>query len=366
MLPKNGIIKGMLCKFWHANQNIICKRCGSDDHRTVDTDKCKSYVSEPSSSVFISDTDPRSIFFVVENKLTVFDREWITSEHPYQWKKMIDNGLMGLADKVAVAPTPRKAIANTVPYINLNNWDEEHRLSVMRTILMAKRKYSDEFRQSLLKSNGKMNIEGTIDHFWGSGVPYKIASQTDPNQLIGRNEGCLLTNASSNDPQSTISVISPSTNPSLQVNNDVMGNNDTSALLTQISSPVPSISASTPLYVNIIHKSDSELKDTEHDYELLPKLLMPVERCSKDPRRARSIRKYNSNIRSSSAYKADRRDMRPIDDFFAPGKRKDGAASPESDIISKISKSDSHVLSCPVLSDCAIGDGESGSGVVVF
>ena len=43
-----------------------------------------------------------------------------------------------------------------------------------------------------------------------------------------------------------------------------------------------------------------------------------------------------------------------------------GAASPESDTISKISKSDSHVLSCPVLSDCAIGDGESGSGVVVF
>ena len=58
----------------------------------------------------------------------------------------------------------------------------------MRTILIAKRKYSDEFRQSLLKSNGKMNIEGSIDHFWGSGVPHKIASQTDPNQLIGRNE----------------------------------------------------------------------------------------------------------------------------------------------------------------------------------
>ena len=145
-----------------------------------------------------------------------------------------------------------------------------------------------------------------------------------------------------------------------------MGNNDTSALLTQISFPVPSTSASTPLYVNMNHKPDSELKDTEHDYEILPKLLMPVERCSKDPRRARSIRKYNSNIRSSSAYKADRRDMRPIDDFFAPGKRKAGAASPESDTISKISKSDSHVLSCPVLSDCAIGDGESGSGVVVF
>ena len=116
----------------------------------------------------------------------------------------------------------------------------------------------------------------------------------------------------------------------------------------------------------MIHKSDSELKDIEHDYELLPKLLMPVERCSKDPRRARSIRKYNSNIRSSSTYKADRRYMRPIDDFFAPGKREAGAASPESDTITKISKSDSHVLSCQVLSDCAIGDGESGPGVVYF
>ena len=72
-----------------------------------------------------------------------------------------------------IAPTPReaKAIANTVPYIRLDNWDEEHRLSVMRTILIAKRKYSDEFRQSLLKSKEKINIEGSIDHFWGSGAP---------------------------------------------------------------------------------------------------------------------------------------------------------------------------------------------------
>ena len=65
----------------------------------------------------------------------------------------------------------------------------------------------------------------------------------------------------------------------------------------------------------------------------LTSLLMSVERCSKDHRRARSIRKYSSNIRYSSAYKADRRDMRQIDEFFAPGKRKAGAASPESDTI---------------------------------
>ena len=236
-------------------------------------------------------------------------------------EKKIDNGLKELADKIPIAPTPReaKAIANTVPYIRLDNWDEEHRLSVMRTILIAKRKYSDEFRQSLLKSNGKMNIEGSIDHFWGSGVPYKIASQTDPNQLIGRNElgkmmdtlrDDLLTTSSSNDPPSKISVISPST--SLQVNNDAMGDKDTSALLTPISSPVPSTSASTPSYVNMIHKSVSGLKDTENDYELLPKHLMSVERCSKDHRSARSIKKYSSNIRSSSAFKADRRDMRQI------------------------------------------------------
>ena len=85
----------------------------------------------------------------------------------------------------------------------------------------------------------------------------------------------------------------------------------------------------------MIHKSVSGLKDTEHDYELLPKHLMSVERCSKDHRRARSIKKYSSNIRSSSAYKADRRDMRQIDEFFAPEKRKAGAASPESDTIKK-------------------------------
>ena len=89
-------------------------------------------------------------------------------------------------------------------------------------------------------------------------------------------------------------------------------------------------------------------------------------RCSKDHRRARSIRKYSSNICSSSAYKADRRDMRQIDEFFAPGKRNAGAASPESDTSKKISESDSHVLLCPLHSDCDIGDGQSGPGVVDF
>ena len=154
---------------------------------------------EPSSSVFIADTNPRSNLFVVENKLTVFDREWITSEHPYQWEKKMDNGLKGLADKVMVAPTPREAkeIANTEPYINLNNGDEGHRLSVMRTIQMAKRKYSDDFRQSLLKSNGKMNIESTIDHF--GDMEFLTKLQPKP-----------MTKTGSNDPPSNISVISKS------------------------------------------------------------------------------------------------------------------------------------------------------------
>ena len=138
----------------------------------------------------------------------------------------------------------------------------------------------------------KSNINSTIPNGY---LMYELGKMMDTLR------DDLLTNTSSNDPQSNMSVISPLTNLSLQVNNDVMGNNDTSALLTQIFSPVPSTSASTPLYVNMIHKSDSELKDIEHDYKLLPKLFMPVEQCSKDPRRARSIRKYNSNICSSSA-----------------------------------------------------------------
>ena len=66
-------------------------------------------------------------------------------------------------------------------------------------------------------------------------------------------------------------------------------------------------------------------------------------------KKSRTLNKINSITRSRSCYKADRRDMRPIDDYFAPGKRKalDAATSPDSEAVSKMIRTGSDTDAVP-------------------
>ena len=80
----------------------------------------------------------------------------------------------------------------------------------------------------------------------------------------------------------------------------------------------------------------AELTMIEHDFELFPKHVMVHECPLMGKRKSRTLNKINSITRSRSCYKADRRDMRPIDDYFSPGKRKalGAATSPDSEAVS--------------------------------
>ena len=79
------------------------------------------------------------------------------------------------------------------------------------------------------------------------------------------------------------------------------------------------------------------VKVIEHDFELLPKHVMIPENLVMIKRKSRSFSKLLNPTKSKSCYKADRRDMRQIDDYFAPGKRKatDPVTSPESETVPK-------------------------------
>ena len=41
VLSMTGVTSSILCKICHTNQVMQCKRCNSNDHRTVDTHKIK-------------------------------------------------------------------------------------------------------------------------------------------------------------------------------------------------------------------------------------------------------------------------------------------------------------------------------------
>ena len=58
----------------------------------------------------------------------------------------------------------------------------------MKTILEAKLTASNEFRRALEEGKGRLFIEGTMDTFWGAGIPYHVAVHTNPQKLRGENQ----------------------------------------------------------------------------------------------------------------------------------------------------------------------------------
>ena len=97
---------------------------------------------------------------------------------------MMDHGHLDLAQEIIAATTARgaKNIANQVPSYKLTNWGKDLKISVMKTILEAKLTASNEFRLALEEGKGRLFIEGTMDTFWGAGIPYHVAVHTNPQK----------------------------------------------------------------------------------------------------------------------------------------------------------------------------------------
>ena len=93
------------------------------------------------------------------------------------------------------------------------------------------------------------------------------------------------------------------------------------------------------------------VKVIEHDFELLTKHVMIPKNLVKIKRKSRSLSKLLNPTRSKSCYKTDRRDMRQIDDYVAPGKQKstDPVTSPNSEAVPKMTRTgkDTDAVSTP-------------------
>ena len=77
VLPKLSVISGAHCTIWHTNQAIHCKRCNSDEYRTVDFNKCEAYDAHPSTTVFKFDEDPRPNILLCKNSAYYNMERWI-------------------------------------------------------------------------------------------------------------------------------------------------------------------------------------------------------------------------------------------------------------------------------------------------
>ena len=180
-------INNYKCQVWHKAPKNSCRRCRKLDHNTSQTAKCEAFLCDDD---VITIKSPQ---FVLCNyfpcRVKVFDIEFSSSEHAYQWRYLKHIGMDELALEVLDAPlaSEAKKIASRAPRDMHNEW-HSIKACVMRQILHAKADYCEEFRSVLLGTAGNRLVEAvTGDDFWSSGLPPYLAASTKPQHFPGSN-----------------------------------------------------------------------------------------------------------------------------------------------------------------------------------
>ena len=103
----------------------------------------------------------------------MFETEFASSEHAYQWRFLKHIGEDALAQEVIEASwlADAKAVSTRVPRHLHKNW-HSLMMCVMKDILHAKADYCAKFKDELLSSGRKNLVEAVMgDIFWSSGLP---------------------------------------------------------------------------------------------------------------------------------------------------------------------------------------------------
>ena len=117
--------------------------------------------------------------------MKIFEQNFRSSEHVYQWRFLKYLELDDLANEVlaACSPADAKEIAWRVPLELHKGWNGMKR-TVMKQILHAKAL----FKSTLMDSGNKNLVESTQDLFWASGLSPQDSSTTHPAFYPGGNQ----------------------------------------------------------------------------------------------------------------------------------------------------------------------------------
>lgn len=181
-LPKDAIIGGHRVQIYHKSQKLWCLRCKNRDrpHNTNDIYQCEAY--EPEKNVITIKSRDNVLSNFHECNISLWDQNFKSSEHAYQWKKCHELLKPELAEEVFKAPHPKQAkelVRNTFTDDEMEQW-AAMKLNVMREILVAKADTNMLFRSTLIHSGSKRLVEATGPHesFWGVGLNPFLAGTT--------------------------------------------------------------------------------------------------------------------------------------------------------------------------------------------
>ena len=109
-------------KIGHQSQKLAYQRCRCLGHHTSETDRCDAYVEDPD---VITIRSPQYVLCnYYPSHLKVFETEFSSSEHAYQWRFLKHIGEDNMAQEVLESPSPAeaKAVASRVPSYLQPNW----------------------------------------------------------------------------------------------------------------------------------------------------------------------------------------------------------------------------------------------------
>ena len=163
-LHHSALINYAKCLIWHTSQEVACRRCRHIGHLSTNLKECNAYMEDQDIITIRSPNCAMSNYFPTHIK--VFDQEFRSSEHAYQWRFLKYIGLDDLAENVlgAKPPADAKAIASRVPMEFHKDW-HTIKVWVIKYILHAKADYCAQFKNALIQSGETPLVECTGDLF---------------------------------------------------------------------------------------------------------------------------------------------------------------------------------------------------------
>ena len=122
----------LLC---HPSQQLKCKRCHDVGHRAHNIDLCPAYITQQDkSTIFWIDTDVLSNFYMCY--MSMFNNQFRSAEHAYQWCKCTYFELYDMAEQVLGSKTPRQAKQTTRAIFPefLSLWNYEKRGACLKCL----------------------------------------------------------------------------------------------------------------------------------------------------------------------------------------------------------------------------------------
>ena len=93
----------------HQSQHLACQRCRCLGHHTPETKKCDAFIEDPEVITVKSPQYVLCNYYL--SPLKVFETEFASSEHAYQWRFLRHIGEDALAQEVLEASCPADAKA---------------------------------------------------------------------------------------------------------------------------------------------------------------------------------------------------------------------------------------------------------------